>query len=670
MFLSNYHDVRAKRGQSLSLRRKYGIQPRRWRGLFYSGSHPACLWKRTEKNEKGRLQAYSNPLVRLLKSLFPYLWRYRFRLIAGLLFVSLSNYFNVLVPQVTGFVVDFVQRTLDLPGYQPEGKPARYDSLVQYFVQWVSSQSWDMTTVVAACGLTILGLALVRGIFLFLMRQTLIVMSRHIEYAQKADLYEHLQQMGQAFFRRNRTGDLMNRISEDVGKVRMFTGPALMYFANLFTIILFCLISMLRRDVELTLYVLSPLPILAYIMYRVNERINQLSEQSQAALSDVTVQAQETYSGIRVVKSYGQEDSVIDWFRKQAERYRGAALGLSRVEALYFPSIALLIGLSTLLTILIGGLHVMSGHGVGLSVLVEFVLYINMLTFPVSAIGLTASLTHRAAASQGRIDALMHTSSGMDLSGKTPLPQIQLIEFKGVDFVYPDTGVQAASKWSFTLKKGERYLIVGSTGSGKSTLAQMISRLLEPTSGTILINQQTIGVYDLKQLRLAISYVPQDVFLFSDTIEANLRFGQEGATEEEVIQVSKAVCLHEEVLRFPEGYRTMIGERGVTLSGGQKQRLALARALLKPASFYILDDCLSAVDVQTERRVLDSLDALAGGCGWVLITNRVPAHVRFDWVICMNKGELVEQGTPAELVSSGGIYSKRWAEATASKDIQ
>ncbi len=616
------------------------------------------------------MHAHLIQLIRLIQSLLPYFWRYRLRLVAGLFFVSLSNYFNVLVPQVTGFVVDFVQRTLGLPGYQPVDQPARYDVGVQLFVDWVSSHSWGMTSVVAACGLTILALALIRGVFLFLMRQTLIVMSRHIEYAQKEDLYRHLQLMGQSFFRRNRTGDLMNRISEDVGKVRMFTGPALMYFVNLLTIILFCVISMFRRDVELTFYVLSPLPLLAYIMYRVNERINKMSEQAQEALSDVTVQAQETYSGIRVVKSFVQEQSVVNWFGSQAERYRSAALGLAKVEALYFPSIALLIGLSTLLTILIGGWHVMAGNGVGLSVLVEFVLYINMLTFPVSAIGLTASLTHRAAASQTRIDELMRTAPGVDLSGTRSLPEIHRIEFKGVDFVYPDTGVKAASDWCIDLKKGQRYLVVGSTGSGKSTMVQLILRLLEPTSGTILVNQHPMGEYELKQLRRAVSYVPQDVFLFSDSIESNLSFGWEEADREDIIRISKVVCLHDEVCRFPEGYRTMIGERGVTLSGGQKQRLALARALLKPASFYVLDDCLSAVDVQTERRILDSLDGLAGGCGWVLITNRVPVHVRFDRVICLDKGKVVEQGTPADLVNSGGIFSKRWAEATADKDIQ
>ncbi len=554
-------------------------------------------------------------------------------------------------------MVDYVQRTLQLPGYQAPDRPARYDALVERFIEWVSVRSWDLTGVVAIGGLTILALALIRGFFLFLMRQTLIVMSRHIEFAQKKDVYAHYQRMDLIFFKHNRTGDLMNRISEDVGRVRMFTGPALMYFANLFTIILFCVLSMWRRDPELTLYVLSPLPILAYLMYRVNERINRMSEQAQSALSDLTVQAQETYSGIRVVKSFVQESSILGWFSEKSERYRKAALGLAKIEALYFPSISLLIGVSTLLTILMGGLYVIRGGGLGLNALVEFILYINMLTFPVSAIGLTASLTQRAAASQVRIDALLDQKPSMDLSGGQPLLEIQTIDFDRVRFVYADTGVVAAAGWNLQLKKGQRCLMIGSTGSGKSTWAQLMLRFFDPSSGEIRVNGKPLSDYNLAALRRTISYVPQDVFLFSDTIEANLRFGNELADREAMERVARAVCLHEEVMRFPQGYQTVVGERGVTLSGGQKQRLALARALLKPASFYVLDDCLSAVDVQTERKILESLDAMTGSAGWLLITHRVPAHFQFDWVVCLDGGSLVEQGRPLELSKTGGFYA-------------
>ena len=604
-------------------------------------------------------------LIPLLQSLVSYFWRYRLRLIGGLLFVTLSNYFNVLFPQVTGFVVDYVQRTLALPGYQPSNRPARYDGLVQRFVEWVSGQDWTMTAVVTACGLTILVLALLRGFFLFLMRQTLIVMSRHIEYAQKADIYAHFQKMDLAFYKRHRTGDLMNRISEDVARVRMFTGPALMYFFNLFTIILFCVVSMYRREPTLTLYVLSPLPLLAIIMYRVNDRINRMSEQAQASLSQLTVQAQETYSGIRVVKSFVQERSMGRWFAEQAESYRRAALGLAKVESLYFPSISLLIGISTLLTILMGGLYVIQGGGIGLNTLVEFILYINMLTFPVSAIGLTASLTQRAAASQLRIDELLQQRASIDDSGRANLAQIESIEFQGIDFVYPDSGVQAAKQWNIRISAGERVLIMGSTGSGKSTFAQLLMRMYDPTRGGILINGQPVKTLAISSLRKHLSLVPQDSFLFSDTIESNLRFGHASATKEELIRISQAVSLHEEVARFADGYQTLVGERGVTLSGGQKQRLALGRALLKPANFYVLDDCLSAVDVQTENRILQSMESMAGGSGWILITHRVPMNFRFDRVIWLEGGEIVEQGTVAELISAGGRFATQYASAQA-----
>lgn len=599
----------------------------------------------------------------LITSLAPYFWRYRLRLIGGLLFVTLSNYFNVLFPQVTGFVVDYVQRTLALPGYHPADRPAHYDGLVRHFVAWISGHAWTMTEVVTVCGLTILVLALLRGLFLFLMRQTLIVMSRHIEYAQKADIYAHFQRMDLGFYKRHRTGDLMNRISEDVSRVRMFTGPALMYFLNLFTIILFCVISMYRRDPTLTFYVLSPLPILAFIMYRVNNRINRLSEAAQGSLSQLTVQAQETFSGIRVVKSFVQEPSMGRWFAAQADSYRRSALGLAKVEALYFPSISLLIGMSTLLTILMGGLYVIQGGGVGLNVLVEFILYINMLTFPVSAIGLTASLAQRAAASQVRINELLDQTESIVSSGDQPLDQIREIEFREVDFVYPDSGVQAAKRWNLRVGAGERVLLMGATGSGKSTWAQLLVRMFEPASGSIRINGRPIQGYQLSDLRQNIALVPQDVFLFSDTIEANLRFGNPDAPPDELIRVSKAVNLHDEVLHFAEGYQTLVGERGVTLSGGQKQRLALGRALLKPASFYVLDDCLSAVDVQTEKRILQAMDAMAGDSGWILITHRVPMNYRFDRAIWVEDGVIVEQGTVAELIEAGGYFAKQYAAA-------
>lgn len=595
-----------------------------------------------------------------LATLLPYGWKYRYRLASGLAFVFVSNYFNVLSPQITGFVIDYVQRSLQLPGYHADKGTAAYDRLVLFFTQNIESKAPSLATVVAICGLTILFFALLRGFFLFLMRQTIIVMSRHIEFEQKNQIYTHYQKLDVGFFKQHRTGDLMNRISEDVSRVRMFTGPAIMYIANLIAVISLSVYFMLRRDAQLTMYVLAPLPILAVAIYYINTIIHRRSERIQESLSTLTTQAQEAYSGIRVIKSFVQENAIFNYYKKLSADYRKEVLGLVKVEALYFPSISLLIGVSTLLTIMIGGLYYIKGdQGIGVNTIVEFVMYINMLTFPVSAIGLTASMIQRAAASQKRINEFLAQQPAItDKALAEPLDIKGSLQLEQVSFTYPDSGVQALKNISFKVNKGERVAIVGKTGSGKSTLVQLLLRLYEPTTGRILIDEIPIQQIRLQSLRKLLGYVPQDVFLFSDTIANNISFGIKTNDLPTIKFAAQAAAIDQEIESFPQGYQTMIGERGVMLSGGQKQRISIARALIKQPSLLLFDDCLSAVDVQTEQKIAAYLDGALADKTAIFVTHRIYTHLRIDKVLVLDGGAIVEEGSPGELVARGGFYAE------------
>jgi ATP-binding cassette subfamily B multidrug efflux pump len=596
-----------------------------------------------------------------LKAIRKYFWKYRMRLGVGIIFIFLSNYFNVLTPQVTGFVIDFVQR--NLPGYQPPKREPQYDYLVMQFIQWMQGMS-GMTRVVAWCGIVILLLALLRGLFLFLMRQTIIVMSRHIEYDQKNEVYRHYQQLDSGFYKRNSTGDLMNRIAEDVSRVRMFSGPAIMYLVNLISLISLAVFFMYKRDPLLTWYVLAPLPILAITIYFVNNTIHKKSERIQASLSDLTTNAQESYSGIRVIKSFVQEKAMLGFFTRNSEEYRKNAIGLARIEAVYFPSITLLIGISTLLTIMIGGLYYIKGtHNIGIDTIVEFVMYINMLMFPVSAIGLTASMIQRAAASQKRINEFLQTEPAIREPKQAVQKDLQgNIVFDKVDFVYTDTGIRALSNFSLTVKKGEKVAIVGRTGSGKTTMAQLLLRMHDVTSGSIQLDGVDIRELRLRKLREQVSYVPQDVFLFSETVANNIRFGLQHADSADVEKAALQASVHKEILGFSEGYKTMIGERGVTLSGGQKQRISIARALIKDPSMVIFDDCLSAVDAKTEKEIIGNLNDYLQDKTAIIITHRIFTLFAFDKIVVLEDGAIVEQGTHQQLLAiPGGFYASLYA---------
>jgi len=599
-----------------------------------------------------------------MKSLFSlnkYFVRYKWIFLLGILFVVMTNYFRILAPQVTGFVINHVVKSIsqnEKGSNLLKAEKESYSSSVVMIVDLFKDK--NTKEVVFLSGLTLLGLALISGLFMFLMRQTIIVMSRHIEYDQKNEIYEHYQRLDMSFHRRQTIGDLMNRISEDVSRVRMYTGPALMYFINLAAVIGFSVYFMLSSDVKLTLIALCPLPLLALIIYFVNAIINKKSEMIQGLLSALTTNAQETYSGIKVIKSFVQEKSMMNHFNENSESYRKSALGLAKTEALYFPSMGLLIGLSTLLTVMIGGMDVANGvEGASVGKIAEFVLYIQMLTFPVSAIGWTASMTQRASASQKRInDFLLIEPQIRNANEYVEFNAKGDIEIKDLEFTYQNTQIKAIDQFSINIKKGEKLVITGKTGCGKSTLAQLLLGIYQADCGQIIYNGNEIGTLRLEDVRVKIGFVPQEVFLFSDTIENNIKFGSQNVTLDEVEQAAKYAGIYQEIVAFENGFQTIVGERGVTLSGGQKQRISIARALIKKPDIIIFDDCFSAVDTKTEQYIFEQLNDYLQKRTAIIITHRVFSLLKMDRVAVMDLGRIIEIGTPDQLSKQNGIYAE------------
>jgi len=569
----------------------------------------------------------------------------------------------VLAPQITGYVVNKVQALLG--GSSAIVQDKDHDVLVNAFIGW-SENTFEGHSLIALASITILVLALLSGLFMFFMRQTLIVMSRHIEYDQKNEIFKHYQELDTNFYKTHNTGDLMNRISEDVSRVRMYTGPAIMYLVNLAIRISLCTYFMARKDWLLTIYVLAPLPILAMIIYYVNTIIHKRSEKIQALLSDLTTNAQQSYSGIRVIKSYVQEKAMYGFFNKNSEEYRKNAIGLAKIESVYFPSMALMIGLSTLITVGIGSYQALTDPATKAGLIVEFIIYINMLTFPVSAIGWVASMIQRASASQKRINEFLHTVPTVtNDEAKKEVSLRGTISFNDVDFVYPHTGIHALKHFSLNIGAGEKILIVGRTGSGKSTIAQLLLRFYDPANGTIRINNNDVKDIMLSKLREQISYVPQDVFLFSDSVTDNIEFGVTGKQNITAERAASYASIDKEIKDFPKGYDTLIGERGVTLSGGQKQRISIARALMKDSDIIIFDDCLSAVDAKTEHEITNNLNQYLGEKTAIIITHRIITSIHFDQVIVMHEGSVLEKGTHNDLLKKQGYYAELFRKQMA-----
>lgn len=581
--------------------------------------------------------------MKYLAYLNKFFFKYKWHFLLGLLFVSASNYFRVLMPQMIREAMDLVIDNIGL--YKIFDGSSLQNDLFKH-----------IGNTLLFFGVLVLLLALLMGVFMYFMRQTIIVMSRLIEYDLRKEIFDHYQVLDLAFFKRNKTGDLMARITEDVSKVRMYLGPAILYGINLASLFVLVIYAMISVSPTLTLYALAPLPFLSISIYYVSNLINTKSEAIQRRLAGLNSVAQEVYSGIRVVKSYVQEIPMGKYFAKKSEEYKDEAMGLARINALFFPLMLLLIGTSTILTVYIGGLQVVRGTLTPGNI-AEFVIYVNMLTWPVTAIGWIASIIQQAAASQKRLNEFLNTQPTVSNPGGVLTTLKGDIKFDNVSFTYPDTGIRALENVDFHLHPGEKLAIIGRTGSGKSTIADLLVRMYDVSEGHIFIDQKDIQQINLHHLRRKVGYVPQDMFLFSDTIAENIAFGcQEEVSRPLVESMAKSASVYEDIMDFPEGFDTAVGERGVTLSGGQKQRISIARALIKKPDLLILDDCLSAVDTKTEKEILGYFEKELANKTAIIITHRIYSLLDFDKIIVLDNGKIVEQGRHEELLEIKGYY--------------
>ncbi|WP_438972077.1 ABC transporter ATP-binding protein [Polaribacter sp.] len=584
--------------------------------------------------------------MKALQYINKYLSKYKWRIIIGLFITILSKLLALQVPRIIGNSFNIVEK---------------------YLNNEVTNLSFVKEELLKNV-LIIIGVALLSGFFTFLMRQTIIVTSRLIEFDLKNEIYQQYQKLSLNFYKKNRTGDLMNRISEDVSKVRMYVGPAIMYTMNMIVLFAVGFTQMIQVDKQLTLYTLIPFPLLSISIFILSKVIHKRSTIVQQYLSKLTTFNQEFFSGIDVVKSYGIEPAIIKDFDIISDESKEKNIDLQKANALFFPLMILLIGISNLIVIYIGGLRYINGD-IQSGVIIEFIMYVNILTWPVAVVGWVTSIVQQAEASQVRINEFLNEVPEIINNNENPLSVAGKITFKNVSFTYDDTNITALKNINLSVEAGETIAILGNTGSGKSTLIELISRLYDVSEGTIYIDEKPLKESNLNDIRAQIGFVPQDPFLFSDTIENNIKFGKEDAQEEEIIEATKNAVVHSNIIEFANGYKTILGERGVTLSGGQKQRVSIARAIIKDPKILIFDDCLSAVDTETEEKILSNLKKVSKNKTTFIISHRVSSAKNADKIIILDNGEITQQGTHNQLINIEGYYKELYEQQLLEKEI-
>ena len=570
-----------------------------------------------------------------LKHLNKYLLKYKFKIIIGIFITIIARIFALVAPNLIGDSITLIENYL-------------FSSDIELLIVKKKLLSNILIIVVSA---------IIAGIFTFIMRQMLINVSRYIEFDLKNEIYKKYQTLSFDFYKNNRTGDLMNRISEDVSKVRMYIGPAIMYTINTFALFTIVISYMISVAPKLTMYTLIPLPILSFIIYKISIIINLKSKTVQEYLSKLTTYTQESFSGVKIIKTYTVENNINKELNKLANTSREKNMSLVKIQAWFFPLMILLIGISNILVVFIGGRQYMNNE-IELGVLAEFIIYVNMLTWPVATVGWVTSIIQQAEASQKRINEFLKTKSSIVDCSKNNIKIEGKIEFKNIEFTYPETQINACKNISFSVKKGKSLAIMGDIGSGKTTLLELLCRIYDPINGEILIDNTNIKNINIKELKNSIGYVPQSTFLFSESIEKNIKFGKNNASLNEVEIAAKNACLSSDIDMFKDGFKTLLGERGVNLSGGQKQRLAIARAIIKRPKILILDDSLSAVDTETEEKILSNINNISKNITLIIATHRISSAKNCDKILIINNGKVLEYGSHHELIKKNGYYSK------------
>lgn len=582
-----------------------------------------------------------------LQYLNKYFIKYKYSFLIGIVTTIVAQIFSLFTPKLISKSFEAIENFAKQPGID--------SSLIQ------KELIHNILLIVAT--------TIIAGFLTFLMRQTLIVMSRHIEFDLKNEVFRQYENLSQHFYKQNRTGDLMNRISEDVGKVRMYVGPAVMYTINTFIRFAVVIVYMYNVSPLLTLYALLPLPVLSYVIFKLSSEINKRSTIFQQYLSKVSSFTQEVFSGIRVIKAYSLEDQYQQNMVDLSDESKTKSLHLAKVQSLFGPLMLALIGISNLVVIYFGGMMYIDGTIKSIGTIAEFILYINMLTWPVASLGWVSSMVQEAEASQKRINEFLKITPDIENTQPEQSTINGSIEFRNVSFVYDDTNIKALKQMSFSIKKGETLAILGKTGSGKSSILSLISRLYDATSGEILIDGKPISKVNLFDLRNSIAIVPQDAFLFSDSIKNNIKFGKENATDEEVRAAAKKAVVHNNIMQFNKEYETVLGERGITISGGQKQRVSIARAIIKDGPILLLDDCLSAVDTETEEAILNNLLTFCKDKTTIIVSHRVSSAKNADQIIILDEGRIIQQGSHNQLINEKGYYAELYLKQLSEKEL-